>query len=137
MLEQLQNILERAARADGIDPDVARAARLMRERFARLRTVTDVAREAGVNYHTLRDKFRRQTRMTMAEFLARVCVGEAMRLLRDSDKLVKEVAWAVGYDYEDRLTRAFQKYMDMPPHLFRSRIRSGHLPNEPLDRFHL
>lgn len=84
-----------------------------------IQSVMQVAQRVGVNYHTLRARFRRETRLTLEECLIRNRVGLACRMILHSDKQIKEIAWDVGYQNENQLTRATKKYLGITPNIIR------------------
>lgn len=58
----------------------------------RIQSVTQIAYLVGVNYHTLRSRFRRDTRLIMEECLIRNRVFLAYPLILESSKQTKEIA---------------------------------------------
>lgn len=91
-----------------------------------IQSVMQIAQRVGVNYHTLRARFRRETRLTLEECLIRIRVGLACLMILQSDKQIKEIAWDVGYSNENQLTRATKKYLGLTPQIIR---REGKLTN--------
>jgi two-component system response regulator YesN len=84
-----------------------------------IQSVTQIADSVGVNYHTLRSRFRRETRLTMEECLIRSRVYMACQMILEGSKQIKEIAWDVGYHNENQLTRATKKYLGLTPQVMR------------------
>ncbi|KMY67004.1 hypothetical protein AAU61_13720 [Desulfocarbo indianensis] len=106
---------------------VQRALRYISLNYKELYSVRQVAAELGLSYHTLRSRFRREVRLTMEDFLSRTRVVQALRLMLSSDLLVKEIAWQVGYRYEEQLSRAMKKLLGRTPHVFRRQHQNRQL----------
>ena len=87
--------------------------------YNKIKHVKEIAEELNINYHTLRDKFRRETRYTLINYLHIVRLKNAVELLKGTNDLIKEIAWEVGYENEGHLTRIFQQYANTTPQLFR------------------
>lgn len=98
---------------------VRRAAEYIRLRHASIRRIPQVAVDLEINYHTLRVRFRRETRLTLEQFLTRVRVEQALIMLNREDLYIKEIAWEVGFQHEGQLTRAFQKLLGRTPQSIR------------------
>ena len=93
-----------------------------------------MAVELEINYHTLRVRFRRETRLTLEQFLTRVRVEQALALLDRDDLYIKEIAWEVGFQYEGQLTRAFQKLLGKTPQSIRATNRIQDMIKAGLDQ---
>ena len=100
------------------------------QHYGSIKSVTEIASSLGQNYHTLRNRFRREARMTLEELLARVRVVHALELILETDLLIKEIAWEVGYRYEDQLARAMKKWLGFTPQI----VRRQHLLTRSISR---
>ncbi|MBI5523255.1 MAG: helix-turn-helix transcriptional regulator [Desulfarculus sp.] len=98
-----------------------------------IQSVLQIAQHVGVNYHTLRSRFRRETRLTLEECLIRSRVGLACQMILYGDKQIKEIAWDVGYQNENQLTRATKKYLGLTPHIIRRQARLCGMVNDQLN----
>lgn len=92
-----------------------------------IQSVLQIAQRVGVNYHTLRARFRRETRLTLEECLIRSRVGLACRMILYSDKQIKKIAWDVGYQNENQLTRATKKYLGLTPQIIRRHAKLNNM----------
>ena len=113
--------------------EVMQAIAYIEENFSEIRHVSEIANNLSLNYHTLRDRFRRETRLRLKDFLTRVRIIRALKLLTETDKLIKEIAWEVGYNHEGQLVRAFRKYLEMTPQIIRTQDRVSHHITEALE----
>ncbi len=105
---------------------------IIQQHCPRIQSVTQIAELVGVNYHTLRSRFRRETRLTMEECLIRNRVCLACRLILESSKQIKEIAWDVGYQNENQLTRATKKYLGLTPQIIRRHAKLSNMVSRGL-----
>ena len=76
--------------------------------------------------------FTRLTGLSFTQFVNRVRVAHACRLLGASDDSVTEIAHRVGYNNIANFNRRFRELKDMTPREYRKRSRVGHTA-EPVD----
>ena len=69
-------------------------------------------------------KFKLEFGVTFQEFVVKQRIGNAVKLLKDSDLSVTEVALEVGFKDGAHFSRTFQKYMGVGPSCFRSSYSS-------------
>lgn len=67
--------------------------------------------------------FKRKTGVNFSEYLMRVKMENAARLLKNVTMKTYEVAFAVGYDNPKNFTRAFKQYFGKNPREFREQDR--------------
>jgi AraC-like DNA-binding protein len=105
---------------------VVLAKRAIHERFADPEFSLEAASErAGVSKNHLSFEFSRETGETFTEYVARVRVDEAKRLLATTSLLVYEVAVRVGYPSVEHFSRVFKKVAGVSPVKFRAAFRTG------------
>lgn len=107
---------------------VEQAVRIIRERYAQPLSLDDIARAVLVSkFHLLRE-FSQVTGVTPGRFLSAVRIGEAKRLLRNSDLSVANISSAVGYSSTGSFTSRFTESVGIPPTRYRqlSRGEGGH-----------
>jgi two-component system response regulator YesN len=78
---------------------------------------------AGVSKNHLSFEFSRETGETFTEYVARVRVDEAKRLLATTSLLVYEIGVRVGYPSVEHFSRVFKKVAGMSPVKFRAGFR--------------
>jgi AraC-like DNA-binding protein len=106
--------------AGGCHPGVREARRLIRTRFRSPVHVKDLAVCAGLGTSQFMAVFKRDTGLTPHEYLRRVRIGEAKRLLRAGND-VGSVCRAVGFSSLGGFGEAFAVLAGMSPQRFRSR----------------
>jgi AraC family transcriptional regulator len=100
-----------------------RVVELIHDRAGEPLSLGAIANEVEINPSHLSRAFRRFHRCTPGEFLRRVRIGRAIRMLRDPSTSLEEVARSVGFEGARELTRAFQRELGQAPSEFRpSRI---------------
>jgi len=107
---------------------VVQAKRAVRERFQDPEFSLEAAsRRAGVSKNHLSFEFSRETGETFTEYLSRIRVEEAKRLLATSSLLVYQVGEKVGYPSVEHFSRVFKKLVGVSP----VRFRAGYGRDEP------
>lgn len=77
--------------------------------------ISDIADKIGINRSYLTSIFKREMKMSPQAFLIQVRLERAAQLLRETDMLIGNVAFAVGYSDALSFSKAFkQKYQVSP-----------------------
>ena len=72
-----------------------------------------------VNQYQLCRLFKKISGKTFRQYRAETRVKKAVYLLMNSDKLIKEIAYEVGYSNPDYFSQIFKKVMGITPTQFR------------------
>ena len=109
---------------------VVLAKRAIHERFSDPEFSLEAASaRAGVSRNHLSFEFSRETGETFTEYVARVRIDEAKRLLATTQLLVYEVGVRVGYPSVEHFSRVFKKLTGVSPVKFRAEFcRAGDSP---------
>lgn len=100
--------------------DVIREFNLLVEtHFREVHTVAGYAAKLNKSPKTLSNYFLRQRNKSPLQVIQERIMLEARRLLRYSDKSVKEIAYEIGYEDVQSFSRAFQQKEGIPPSAFR------------------
>ena len=83
-------------------------------------SASDIAEAMFISRTHLAAKFKRESGMTLTEFILREKTEEAKRLLRYSDKSVLAVGEYLAFSSHSHFTRVFKQYTGMTPSEYRS-----------------
>lgn len=121
------NLRHKAASATVEPRWFRRAKELLHEQFRENLRVRDLARDAGVHPVHLARVFRRIERQTPGDYLQRLRVRAACRLLRERELPLAFVAADCGFADQSHLTRVFRKLTGTTPARLRQAMttRSG------------
>ena len=101
---------------------LSKAVEIMHERFAESLNTPDLAKEAGLSPSQFDRQFRRVFRTTPREYLLRVRVHVACRMLAESsDATISEIATQVGFYDHSHFSRIFRRIMGITPGEYRKR----------------
>jgi AraC family transcriptional regulator len=110
----------------GPAPDVFQRARdMLHGCYADNLTVRDVASELGTHPVYLSRIFRNKTGKTLGEYLNRIRVEAAARLVMTSDEPLSEIALASGFFDQSHFTRVFKQATGFTPGKWRENARRG------------
>lgn len=97
------------------DVVVARALKIIHERFAENLDVASIAREAGVSRSVLGERFVELLGEPPMRYCARVRMRAAANMLREGKHNTANIAYAVGFNSEAAFNRAFKREFGQPP----------------------
>lgn len=101
-----------------LDP-IREATRLINEGFAGPLEIGQTAAAVGLSVSQLNRRFRSLYQMSPSQYLQRVRVHEASRMLADTDAPLSDVALETGFYDQAHLSRTFRRWMGMTPSAFR------------------
>ena len=111
---------------------VRRAIDYIEAQYPHIESIPEIAEAIEENYHNLRTRFRRETGQTLEEYLIRTRLKEAAALLRETNLLVKEICWQVGYTDEAHFGKRFREHYGATPLSYRYRKRMSRLITDTL-----
>ena len=97
--------------------------RMLRDRFAERILLDDIAERIGLHPASLARGFRLDEGVTIGEYLSRMRIQQACRLMSKHDGSLADVATACGFADQSHLTRTFKSITGMPPGAFRKGFR--------------
>jgi AraC-like DNA-binding protein len=104
---------------------VVLARRAVRERFADPAfSLEEASARAGISKNHLSFEFSRETGETFTQYLSRIRIEEAKRLLATTGLMVYEVGERVGYPNVEHFSRVFKKLVGVSP----VRFKAGFVP---------
>lgn len=124
LLAQLHAVTRRRTAAAPMARVIARAERLLAERIDAPVSMSALARELGVAYSHFRREFKTRTGLPPKQYLLRLRLDKARRLLGNTTESVKTVADQLGFNSPFHLSAAFKNEFGVAPALWR-RGRSG------------
>jgi AraC-like DNA-binding protein len=78
-------------------------------------TVADLAKQAGINEHKLKQGFQVIFQQSPYQLLTELRMAKAYELLLNSEMSVDQIAEAVGYRHGSNFSAAFKKYFELSP----------------------
>lgn len=113
-----------AGQGGGEDARLQRVLEHIHQHYCQALTVEALARMACVSVSAFHRMFRRHTRATPLEYIARLRIGRACALLVQGQTPVTQVAEAVGYGSLALFNRQFKARQGMTPSAFRQHHRA-------------
>lgn len=101
------------------DPRIGGVLRSMHERIEQPWTVGELASQAGMSRSAFALRFKEVVGETPLDYLTRWRVYSATVFLEDSDRKLKDIANAVGYDSDGSFNKAFKRVMGLTPGEYR------------------
>jgi AraC family transcriptional regulator len=119
-LEMLGNLARKNAPAEKRPPRwLARVVEKLNAEFAENLSAEDLAAEAGVHPVYLASVFRRFYHETIGEYVQRLRVAHASKLLSDKEIPLCEIAYSAGFSDQSHLTRIFKRLTGITPGAYR------------------
>ena len=104
---------------------VAKAQSFMGLNYSHMHNQNELERECGVDINYLNLVFKRETGMTLYDYLVSVRLERAKHLLETSDAAVTDIAREVGYPNANSFSRAFRRRENKSPIEFKRMSRAG------------
>ncbi|MEM1103685.1 MAG: AraC family transcriptional regulator [Pseudomonadota bacterium] len=128
LLEHVLNSLK----SDGLnaapgvgDPQIRRALLAIHEGRSEDWTLERLAKEAGLSRSVFAERFKKLLDQTPMEYLTRVRMAQATRLLRTNDLSVSEIAFQSGYQSDASFHKAFKRMIGVSPNVYRRNHLKG------------
>ena len=119
-------LVARLARSAGLERHpswLGNARAVLHDRYADPLSVHDIADAIGVEPERLARGFRRAYGESLGDYLRRIRVNAAARLLATTDEPISRVAGEVGFADQAHLTRWFGRYLETTPGRYRGMAR--------------
>ncbi|PVH24562.1 helix-turn-helix transcriptional regulator [Sphingobacterium corticibacter] len=91
------------------------AREVLRSRYVTPPTQKELSREVGLNEFKLRRGFKEYFGITVYDYVTRLRMEEAKRLLLVEGQSISEVSSGVGFSHQNNFSIAFKKYFGLPP----------------------
>jgi AraC-like DNA-binding protein len=83
-------------------------------------SLTEVGKAVNISANHLSEKFKEVVGINFVDYVARIRVGKACDLLRNSNLRISEIAFAVGFQSLSQFNRVFKKLTRKSPTQFRA-----------------
>lgn len=110
------------------DAEVLAAQRWIDSNFATATPVEEMAERVALAPRTLARRFKLATGHTPVNYVQRVRIEQAKRLLESRSEPIEEIAWEVGYSDPAAFRRLFKRMTRITPGEYRRRFRAPELP---------
>ncbi|MGF1452327.1 MAG: AraC family transcriptional regulator [Opitutales bacterium] len=97
---------------------------LILTRFREPLSQAEVARQAGLSPTAFSRHFKRATKLTFSQFLNRVRLGNACRLLQQSTLPINEIAFSSGFENLSNFNRRFREAYGQSPREYRKMLEA-------------
>jgi AraC-like DNA-binding protein len=88
-------------------------------------SLTKVAKLVNISPNHLSEKFKHVTGVNFVDYIARIRIEKARRLLQDRELRISEIAFAVGYQSLSQFNRVFQRLIRKSPTQFRDALQAS------------
>lgn len=102
--------------------EIWKARKLIAERSSEELPLSRVAKSVNISANHLSEKFKQVTGINFVNYLTRIRVDRACRLLGDSSERISEIAFAVGFQSLSQFNRAFKKLTGKSPTAYRNTL---------------
>jgi AraC family transcriptional regulator len=123
----LEMLAEATRRSDGARPNVpswlARGRDMVHDQFRQSLTMSQLAVAAGVHQVHFGREFRRHFGCTVGEYVQKLRVEFARRLILSSDASLAEVASESGFADQSHFTRTFKEVVGVTPSCYKALMR--------------
>jgi len=96
-----------------------RAREIVEARFLESLSLSEIASAVGVHHVHLSREFRKHHHCTIGDFIRRLRVEHACRLLSHSETMLAEIALTCGFSDQSHFSLTFKRYMGLTPSKFR------------------
>ena len=101
-------------------PSIRKAAEYLRRNYSQKISLDDLAGHVGMSSAHLSRLFKKESGMTVTDYLSNLRCIEASRLLRESQHSIQDIAAYVGYLDNNYFVKVFKKQFGMTPSEYRN-----------------
>lgn len=84
--------------------------------------VSEIADHIKINRTYFQKLFHEQTKKTVSQYINEIRINEAIFLIENTDKLIIDICFEVGYNTRQNFFRTFKKFMKIGPQEYRTKI---------------
>lgn len=89
-------------------------------------TIEELSKQYLINTSTLKEVFKAVYGLPIATYMKEYRVRQAMKLLRESDATISEIAAQAGYETQGKFSKAFKDVTQVLPTEYRKEYRNAH-----------
>jgi two-component system response regulator YesN len=97
------------------NPEIQAAIEYMIENYFKELTLGDVAAAAAISPNYLSKLFKEYRNQTVMDFLERIRIEKALKLLKETNCSIKEIALQIGYRDPNYFSKVFKKVTNLSP----------------------
>ncbi len=112
---------ELEAPVDNSSPAILASISYMREHFATIGNISDIANFCGISAEHFCRLFKKEKGQSPLQFLNKLRIEHALFLLLNTDKGIKEISLSCGFMNGNYFAKVFKKYMLCSPSEYRNR----------------
>ncbi|HEV2963389.1 MAG TPA: AraC family transcriptional regulator, partial [Candidatus Angelobacter sp.] len=116
--------------ADRVDPALS----YVEANYAEKISMATAARLCHLSPFQFSRRFKMKNGLTFRDFVLRLRIERAAKLMKDSGVSVTEAAFGVGFNDLSHFARMFRRQMGVPPSLYRKESQPSQLPLFPTRR---
>ena len=116
----IQIFREYKSNGDDINGYISKAVELIRKNYVQGITMEDVASKLGISSGHFSRLFRKATGYTFTDYLMYERIVQAVKLLKETDKKVYEIADLVGYEDGKYFSQIFKRITGFTPLEFKA-----------------
>ncbi|MFB5762557.1 helix-turn-helix transcriptional regulator [Paenibacillus medicaginis] len=100
-------------------PKIRQAVLSIEGRYNTLQSLEEIANEAGLSKYYFTRAFKSATGSTPMEYLTKIRMAKAVRLLRETELTLEEIAQQIGYANASYFIKVFRRWIGFSPGEFR------------------
>ena len=102
-------------RADKSESLIEKAENYIKQNYMKDISLDDISRYCNISSYYFSKLFKQETGENYVEYLSRVRIENAKKMLSDSESSIKEISYSVGFSDPNYFSRAFKKYEGVSP----------------------
>ncbi|MCX7772188.1 MAG: AraC family transcriptional regulator, partial [Clostridia bacterium] len=103
-----------------LSEDIRRVIEYLTLNYPEKITLQDLTSRFHTNKTTLNEKFKKETGLSVMEYLGKLRIDIACSILKNTQLTIKEIMERVGFKDDAHFNRAFQKHLHCSPSAYRS-----------------
>lgn len=102
-------------KADKSESVIEKAEAFINTNYMKELSLDDISAYCNISSYYFSKLFKQETGENFVEYLNRVRIDNAKKMLNETDSSVKEICFSVGYSDPNYFSRAFKKYAGVTP----------------------